>query len=167
VRVRILIASIFIIHLLPTLAQEEFTLESADCSIRLKSASSVNSKVDENIQEEINELQELASEKLEKRKFVIHPFIQNKRVLAGELYFDWNRSFTQESIYNSCVISIAVKKAKGQIPLDSDPVLFQKAVRRRVPRITFRGMERCKLAMKECFISIPTCKKIGHNNEKQ
>jgi len=127
----------------------------------------VKGKVDKDKVEETNELQDLITKELEKRKFVIHPFIENKRVVAGELYFEWTRDHTNESIYHSCIIGIAVKKAKGQIPASDDPVLFHKTVRRRVPRITFRGMERCRLAVKECFISIPTCKKVGFYNEKK
>ncbi len=156
--------SLFILTTLSyqSLAQE-FVVEHADCKIRMKDQSVVDSEEEE----EINELQDLITEELEKRNFSINPFIENKRVLDGELYFEWERDFTQESIYHSCVIKIAVKQAKGQTPLESDPTLYTKTIRRRVPRITLRGMERCKLAMKECFIHIPTCKKVGFYGEKK
>ncbi len=156
----------FIINIINTqIYAQEFILEHSDCKIRMKDQTAVDSE--HKHKDEISDLQDLISKELGKRNFTINPFIENKRILTGELYFEWKRDFSRESIYHSCIISVAIKKAKGQTPLKSDPTLYSKVVKRRVPRITLRGMERCKLALKESFIHIPTCKKIGFYGEKK
>ena len=145
-----------------TLAQE-FIFEHSDCKVRMKKTY----EVADLSSSEIETLEELVSKELEKRDFEINPFIDNKRILEGELYIDWDVDFSSETVYKSCIIGVSLNQAKGQTPRNDDPVLYKKTIKRRVPRITFEGMERCKLAIKESFIHIPTCRKIGFYGEKK
>ncbi len=142
---------------------QEFIFEHADCKIRMQEKVATK---DQN-QSDLDTLQKQMKEELGRRNYQINPFIDNKRVLTGELYFNWSLNFTKESVYHSCVINVSLRQAKGQMPRKSDSKLYSKTVKRRVPRITFKGMERCKLAVKESFIHIPTCKKIGFYGEKK
>ncbi len=163
-RVSSLFVSFLLISFISTsLMAQEFAFDHADCKVRMKKTHEIADLP----QSDIDTLEELIVEELEKREFVINPFIDNKRLLEDEMYIDWEVDFTKESIYNTCVIGVSLKLSKGQTPREGDPILYSKVIRRRVPRITFDGMERCKLAIKESFIHIPTCKKIGFYGEKK
>ena len=144
--------------------ESEYHFNHSDCNVRLKDYST-NQKEDLD-REEMKALGEIVKDKLEERNFTIKPFIDNKRILENEMYLTWERSF-QGGIYKRCEMTVQLRQAKGQYPRDNDPILYQKTIERRVPRITFRGMERCKLALQETFIHIPHCRAIGYYGEKK
>lgn len=145
----------------PLVSAEEYIFEHSDCTARIAHPSH------DRLADEIKELKDKVVSELQKRNFTVKELIDGKRLLTGELYFQWDLNFTKESVYHACVIDISLKQAKGQRPRKSDPSLYKKSVKRKVPRITFKGMERCDFAIKESFIHIPTCKKIGFYGEKK
>ena len=153
-----MVKSIFFFSLLfmnPTYAQE-FTFEHSDCVLRYQSYTG-----------EREELRKQANGLLKERKYVTKQMLDNKRLLAGELYFSLDIERPKKKVYTSCVVKVSIKKAKGAIPSDRDQVIYAKSIDRRVPRITLAGKERCKLALKDAFVHIPTCRKIGFAGEKK
>jgi len=133
----------------------EFEFEHSDCTIRyvpLQSSEKLNSK---------------AQNLLKEHDYKVKPLIDGKRLLVGEMYFTLEKELPKKKLYSACVITVKIKKAKGNQPRMSDKVHFAKTIKRTVPRITFKGSERCNFAIKEAFIHIPSCKVIGFAGEKR
>ncbi|MCR9205526.1 MAG: hypothetical protein NXH75_13165, partial [Halobacteriovoraceae bacterium] len=128
-----------------------------DCKIRLKDYGD----------EELRNLAELAKDKLKQKKFKLQSFIDNERLLPNDLYFELRIDRPKEKLYTSCIVSIFVKIAKRNTPSSTDKVLFKKSIKRRVPRITLSGSERCRMALQDGFIHIPLCRGIGYSGEKK
>lgn len=135
----------------------EFTFEHGDCKIRVKNYED----------SELEKLSSMAKEKLKGKNFEIQDFIENSRLLAGDLYFDLEVVRPKDHIYTACIVNIVLAKAKGNTPRKSDEILYKKSIRRRVPRITFSGSERCRMALQDAFVHIPYCRPIGYAGEKK
>lgn len=132
-----------------------FELEHSDCNIRyvpMNESEKLNSK---------------AQSLLKEHNYKVRPLIDGKRLLVGEMYFTLDRKLPKKKIYSACIITVKIKKAEGNSPRESDKVLLEKTIKRTVPRITFKGSERCNFAIKEAFIHIPSCKVIGFAGEKR
>lgn len=136
---------------------QEFTFEHSDCKIRTKSYQN----------DELDNLVEKAKDKLVQRKFEIQSFIENERLLPNDLYFTLEVDRPKDHLFTSCIVKIAIKVAKGNKPTSADRSLYQKSIKRSVPRITFQGAERCRMALQDAFVHIPLCKSIGYNAEKK
>ena len=128
-----------------SLMAQEFTFDHEDCRIRMKTPNTKRLKQ--------------AKALLKERKFNVLELLDNKRVFPGELYFALKIERPEKKLYTDCVVTLKIQKAKGNIPRLKDDTLFKKRLTRRVPRITFKGEERCRMALKDAFIHIPTCKK--------
>lgn len=136
---------------------QEFTFEHSDCKIRTKTYQN----------DEFNNLIEKAKDKLVQRNFVLQTFIENERLLPNDLYFSLEVDRPKDHIFTSCIVKIAIKVAKGNKPTGADRTLYQKSIKRSVPRITLKGSERCRMALQDAFVHIPLCKSIGYNAEKK
>lgn len=136
---------------------QEYTFEHSDCKIRTKAHSD----------KELQNLMEIAKDRLEQKRFILQPLIENQRLLPNDLYFELKIDRPKEKLYTACVVSIAVKVAKRNTPQDSDKTLYKKSIKRTVPRITLSGSERCRMALQDAFIHIPICKSIGYSGEKK
>jgi len=121
------------------------TFEHTDCKIRF-------------IPGPDKDLDKIAKKKLQELNFEILPLINNKAMLAKELYYKMELSKDQK-IYKSCIITSKVRVAQSRLARSTDKILFSKAIKRSLPRVTFSGYERCKMALQETFIHIPVCKK--------
>ena len=135
---------------------QEYIFEHNDCVLRYRTY--------DNSEEE---LLKMSIDLLKERKYKAKKMIDNKRLLAGELYFDLEVTRPRKNIFTACIVNVAIRKAKGSLPTSRDETIFRKSIRRRVPRITFDGGERCRLAVKDAFVHIPTCKNIGYAGEKK
>ncbi len=142
-----LLTTLICVFLTPLHAQS-FTFEHRDCQIRVK---------EEGSDKEMTHLLSLAKNLLEQRNYNVLPFMDNKRVLPGELYFTLKVTRSKESIYKPCFVSFDVKLSTGNLPKEADKKLFSKEIKRSLPRITFSGSERCRMALEDSFIHVPTC----------
>lgn len=140
-----------------SLLAQEYAFEHSDCKIRVK----------EYKNEELKNLAELAKDKLEQKKFKLQNFIENQRLLPGDLYFDVRIDRPKERLYTACIVSIFIKVSKRNTPSKSDKILYKKSINRRVPRITLSGSERCRMALQDAFIHIPLCREIGYSGERK
>ncbi len=140
----------------PSYAQY-YSFDHKDCTIRTKSYS-------EQVEGDKRLLHHIglrAIELLVTRKFKTKPMFDNKRVLPGELYFELSLERPKEHIFTSCIVEITVRQAERGFPSAKDKILFQKMVKRKVPRITLGGKERCVLALENAFVHVPTCKEMN------
>lgn len=164
----VLISFVFIIffsviEVKPSFAQE-FTFDHSDCVIRMKNYQETKQKEEKS---GLTELGTKARQYLTERNYEVKNLIDNKRLNENELYFTLEIKRPKKKVYTSCVVNIAIKKAKGTIPSNRDQIIYRKSIDRRVPRITLKGQERCKLALRDAFVHIPHCQKIGYTGEKK
>jgi len=96
---------------------------------------------------------------LEKKNYKL---MYTSKVNKGSLYLKLKRE-RHSGLYKDCSVSLTLKQAKDNYKSKSDKTLHQKTVRRKYPRITRTGNERCRRALKEAFIHIPTCTIPGKN----
>lgn len=146
----LLSATLYLFALVSTSAQF-YTFEHRDCRLRTRS-----------YQDELkNDLMNQAKGLLKKRNFDIQQMMDDKRVLPGELYFDLEVVRPREKLFTSCVIIVQMRQAEKNFPQSSDKTLFRKSIKRSLPRITLSGKERCKMALKDAFVHIPSCQKMN------
>jgi hypothetical protein len=142
---------IFIIFSINNFAGYDF--EHADCKIGfVKSAEEY--------------LNVAAKATLKSRSFIPQDLIENRILLPGGLYYIYE-VLHGDSFFKSCTVRSFIKVASSRVPLDDDKVIFKKEIKRTLPRITFKGSERCNKAIKETFIHIPNCKAVGFAREKK
>lgn len=144
-----IIAALFFISCSQTLANFDF--EHADCKIRFKKG-------------EESHLNKAAVAQLRKRQYIPEEMHDNRVLLPGDLYYYFEKRL-EGGLYKRCIIRSYIKKAKSRLPQKNDPVIFKKEIKRSLPRVTFSGKERCLKAIKETFIHIPRCKKVGFAGE--
>ncbi len=136
-------------------AQNQYIYEHANCQVRIKKDSSESSYLS-------REMAEL----LKSRQYKVNFLIDNKKILPGELYALLKVTHPKGKLWRDCIVDMKLKQAKGRILSPKDTILFQKQIRRRVPRVTFGGKERCIRALKETFIHIPYCQSVGYMKTK-
>lgn len=125
-----------------------FTFEHPTCKVRFVGGES-------------KKLNELAKEKLKERNYESQELVNGKALIVNDLYYVMDVA-KDKKLYKTCIITSELKIASDRIPRKKDQVLYKKEIKRSLPRITFKGMERCKMAVKETFVHIPTCKKVGY-----
>lgn len=126
---------------------QSFTMEHPTCVVRFKGL------------ENESRMNELASSLLEGKRFKVGSFLEGTRVYPGETYFEYTIFKPKEKLYTACEVTILLKKSKNNFPSKSDEILLKKTVKRRVPRITISGSERCRMALEDTFVHVPYCKK--------
>ena len=130
-----------------------YDFEHPDCKIRfIKGKNEILNKV--------------ANEVLKKHSFVPQDLVDNRIMIPGDLYFLYTVDYG-DKMYKSCTINSLIKVAKARTAQADDRILYKKEIKRTLPRITFKGIERCKKALRETFIHIPSCKPIGFAGEKK
>lgn len=129
-----------------------FDFEHPDCKIRFQKG-------------EDHSLNKAAVEKLRARNFIPEQMHENRVLLPGDIYYTYEKRL-EGKLYKACIIRSYIRKAKSRLPQESDRILFKKEIKRSLPRVTFKGSERCLKAIQETFIHIPRCKAIGFAGEK-
>lgn len=89
--------------------------------------------------------------------------MNTSKVNPGSLYLLWDRQRHGHGLYKDCSVNLVLKQAKENYKSKSDETLHEKNVRRKYPRISREGDERCRRALKEAFVHIPTCSIPGKN----
>lgn len=113
------------------------------------------------------EIQKLSADLLKEKRYIIKQMSDNKRILPGELYLEIISSKEKKRIFPACIIETKLKISKGSRVSTQDTVLYSKKVKRSVPRVTQKGIERCTRALRDTFVHIPYCKSIGYAGERK
>lgn len=125
-----------------------FSVSHPDCRMRIR-----------NFTKDNQFLKSLFLDKLKERNYTVDYMVDNKRVISGELYIELIMTRIDNLIYDDCRVKLEMKQAKGNVTTATDKVLFKKETTRKLPRVTFKGDERCTRALKDAFVHIPRCKK--------
>jgi hypothetical protein len=85
--------------------------------------------------------------------------MKNKRdIYKGEMYFEMSFERIDKKLYDHCEVNLKIKLAKEDRLLTSqDETLYNQKNKRSLPRVTLKGNERCKRALRDAFVHIPTC----------
>lgn len=142
---------IFIVFSLNNFAQYDF--EHADCKIGF-------------VQGSEKYLNTVAKETLISRSFKPQKLLENRILLPDDIYYTYE-VIAGDTLFKSCTIRSYIKVASSRTPQKNDRIIFKKEIKRTLPRVTFSGSERCKKALKETFIHIPSCKVVGFAREKK
>ena len=134
-------------------AQQQFSFKHLDCNVRFNKSSDF--------------LNERTNKSLKDKGFVPKGYVDGNKMNSGDLYFSLEYFRDPKKLWKDCIVTIAVKKAKGQIAKKKDKTLFERSIKRSLPRHTFDGDERCKRALKDAFIHIPYCQTMTVNEKVQ
>jgi hypothetical protein len=86
-------------------------------------------------------------------------FLNSKKELApGDFHLLLKRTLSGK-VFKACLIELNIKRAKTKYALDSDPVFYKQEKSRSFPRQTFKGRERCYMALDDTFFALDICKK--------
>lgn len=96
--------------------------------------------------------------KLKERNYKLN---ESDKVIPGRLYLLSDKSRIGHGLYKDCSVQLVLKRAENNFKSKKDKIIDQRKVKRKYPRITRQGDERCRRALKEAFINIPTCKIPG------
>ncbi len=72
-------------------------------------------------------------------------YIETGRILSGKLY-------------KECLVELNIKQASGQYISKKDESVYKRSSLRKFPRQTFKGNERCFMALTDLTFSINYCK---------
>ena len=62
-----------------------------------------------------------------------------------------------EKIYKDCHYDFSLYLLKNDRSIRKKDLLYTKEVKRSLPRHTFKGKERCRFAINDVFVHLPTC----------
>jgi hypothetical protein len=112
------------------------------------------------LSKEASFLKSTLESKLKERNFKVRYIDKERIIRKRDLYIMIKHNRIDGKSYKDCEVEIKLKQAKNDYRMSSsDKILNQKKVKRSFPRITFKGNERCKRALKDTFTDIPFCKK--------
>lgn len=95
---------------------------------------------------------------LKTRGFRLKKYLPKSRVHEKDMYFLSTIALSDKKLYKDCTAIVQIKVSKKQRPNKSDKVVAKGEVKRSLPRVTFKGKERCTRAIRDAFVHIPTCK---------
>ncbi len=140
-----------IIFIISTTSLHAFELKHIDCKVRYN-------KTDDFLNRQAHDI-------LKDKGYKVQSFVNGNKMNVGDLYFKLDYQRDPAKMWKDCVVKVALKKAINQKEYSKDKTLYQRSVRRALPRHTFGGNERCKRGLKDAFVHIPKC--IGMTvNEK-
>lgn len=102
-------------------------------------------------------LQELFLETLKERGYKPKLITPNEPLRPGDIYMSYRQTHPDGLIFKSCLVQLSLKRAKVKDGSKNDEVLYEHQVLRELPRVTFKGKERCRRALKDSFVHIPYC----------
>ena len=142
----------------PLQAQDDFSLDYPSCRVRLgPGVSQLDSS-----------LVDVLKDRLKMRKLVFKAMPTSKRIGMDQLYLQLERKMVGTGFYKKCQMKLSLYVTRSDLVRPKrDKLLFVKAVRRQFPRLTFGGIERCKLAIKDIFIHVPPCYDGGRPKKKR
>lgn len=103
-------------------------------------------------------LKDTINEMCSKRRFKMSLMKNEKDIYKGEMYLKVDYLRIDKKLYDHCEVNVKLLLAKEDRYTSSrDTLLYDHKNTRSLPRVTFKGNERCKRALKDAFIHIPTC----------
>ncbi|OUR94196.1 hypothetical protein A9Q84_18000 [Halobacteriovorax marinus] len=80
-----------------------------------------------------------------------------RKIITGDFHlnFSWNR--TGENVYKACDVEVTLKRSRINRTQSDDKVIFENSSKRALPRVTFKGKERCRRAINDVFNLLPHC----------
>ncbi len=125
-------------------AQEaEFLFRHPTCEVKISSQE--------------DRLQALFISKLKERGYQAVLLSNERPLLEGDLYASFKREHLDGKIFKECKIEISIKQALRNLGGPNDEEVFTHSTVRGLPRITFKGHERCSRALKDVFVHLPPC----------
>ncbi len=94
---------------------------------------------------------------LKKKGYKTSAYEKGKKVIPGE-FIAKLKIERSGKIYKECLVQLELFKINGEYPGISDQRLYKRASNRKFPRQTFKGSERCEMALKDLFFSINLCR---------
>ncbi|MBT7608663.1 MAG: hypothetical protein HN576_02835 [Bacteriovoracaceae bacterium] len=95
---------------------------------------------------------------IESRKYKLTVFKKHAKISEGDLYFIINLSRSKSILFKDCIVKVSLKTANSRHMSSRDKVIATKKIKRKFPRVTREGNERCLKALHDAFIHIPNCK---------
>ena len=135
---------------------QEYVFEHANCKIKIQKQEKIYQSVEK-----------LLKSLLTKKGYEVTYLVDNRKILPKDLYMTMTIDTPSGKLFKDCIVTIKMKVAKNRRISAADNVLFEREGKRHVPRITFKGLERCRRALKDDFIHIPYCKEIGYAGERR
>lgn len=126
-----------------SLSAQYFEMKHIDCKIRYN-------KIDDFLSRKAYGL-------LLDKGYKVQSFVNGNKMNVGDIYFKLDYLRDPAKMWKDCVIKVAIKKAINQKEYSRDKTLFEKSIRRSLPRHTFSGNERCTRGLKDAFVHIPKC----------
>ncbi|MFT6069080.1 MAG: hypothetical protein ACJAT2_003803 [Bacteriovoracaceae bacterium] len=133
----------FLVYLISIPSLQAYEMKHIDCRVRFN-------KSDDFLNRQAHEI-------LADKGYKVQSFVNGNKMNVGDLYFKLDYKRDPSKMWKDCVVKVALKKAINQKEYSKDKTLYQKSVRRALPRHTFGGNERCKRGLKDAFVHIPKC----------
>ena len=102
-------------------------------------------------------LQALFISKLKERGYQAVLLSNERPLFEGDLYGSFKREHLDGKIFKECKVEITIKQALRNLGGVNDQDIFTHSTVRALPRITFKGHERCSRALKDVFVHLPPC----------
>lgn len=109
------------------------------------------------ITDQDDRLQALFINKLKERGYQAILLSNERPLLEGDLYASFKREHLEGKIFKDCKLEVTLKQALRNLGGPDDQLLFSHSTVRALPRITFKGHERCSRALKDVFVHLPPC----------
>lgn len=93
---------------------------------------------------------------LRKNNYKIKYISKDGRLSPGDLYLLTSVRKGSEG-FKSCKMGFDLKEAKRSRPRLGDKILYQNIIKRKFPRVTFEGEERCRRAINDLMVHLPYC----------
>jgi hypothetical protein len=126
---------------------EDFVIKHPTCSAKYVNNPSHNTS-----------FQKLIVQLIKDRQYKLTVSTKRAKILEGDLYFMVDLVRSKSMLYKDCSVKVSLKSAKARHMSSRDKILASKEIKRKFPRLTRKGDERCIKALKDAFVHIPSCK---------
>lgn len=95
-------------------------------------------------------------EKLAIKGYNLKDLNERKKLTPGEFHIKMKRTLFGK-MYKECLIELTIKQARGEYAIERDPIFYKIEKKRKFPRQSFKGKERCLLALNDSFFALNIC----------
>lgn len=134
-----------ILVLIPIANADDFVVTDRTCEVKIEAS-------DDRLQ---NQFIDLLKEK-GYRPVLISP---ERPLYDGDLTASFDKEHLKDKIYRDCKISLVLKRQGQRSPEGIRETIVKHTTVRSLPRITFRGHERCIRGLRDAFVHLPPCKR--------
>lgn len=101
--------------------------------------------------------QKILERTLKDKGYKIQNVDSSSKMLVNSFYLDISKTLSGK-LYKECLIELSIKKSSTNSQKEDDEIFYKKASLRKFPRQTFKGDERCTMALNDLFFEINICK---------